>query len=882
MWQPTWSPHPPPGAPPGQSTGSMALPLQGVQPNAMAVQPMNQQWMGNPSGSQGCPGTSPTLGPTSFFGPGHQGQGFVVEYKHHQGCYSSMQHQQPMLGSTPSSSPSPMGFGLGSQQAGFQGTTWSSFPTAQPTPTPMTQQVPQQHQLDATSNPQGHNPGTHSSPTPLPPSFTSFPPQPNQPYQHQPRPCFQTTIPMATSQLAPSLQGVQGQPALQVPQLPQGHLGPQSAPGPPVCQGSQVAQGPQAHQAHQVPQNIQSSTNTPYQATPPEAQANQVPQVAQDPTQSAPSQQGTPQAQAVGNQPTNLEPPDLDTLEQRLGATFEKSIESLKLALTPTTLVPPTMGIPPTLTSPKQSTPTPTTAPLATPVKAKPPTPPTDLSQQAAPSRNSLRAPLTREKKSSRRSRSRSRRRRRSRSKETHTRGHRDSTRKAIPAYGHKGQDHSRSKQHSAPERHTIPTFPKTSNFTPNSDKNKVHPIFRRSHTFHQVHQDGRSTIYRKEQGDHEPKGRYTPRSTSPSHPKEPMISLRSRSRTRRTDQQDRPQGSRTGQVILRPKPGRTPRHGWNQPDVSASKTPPESPQVEIPQIPQVEIEADWSRPSQEREEEEEKEENEDENEMQPNDPGDQMIIPKHKPMDEDWGISVKKAFDDTSRTRAPCEIPAEQAVVLPTTISEKAYNKFAAILSKYNPKAPRTVVENMTTIFAQSGKMRTKQAEGSYTFEVSSLELFGLFVPTCFESKPPYDGNGTYVYHIIHGTTTKGASTILAEELIRPGDFEIKRDPAKCQYPSYGFYSAGEIATKTCRFSSTIEEISRKILRIGKGTLPVHMAGIYTGRHQRSNPQAGGNDEVQRLCGKYGVARGKEKYTVARSEHTTVVGTILYYKNQV
>ena len=121
-----------------------------------------------------------------------------------------------------------------------------------------------------------------------------------------------------------------------------------------------------------------------------------------------------------------------------------------------------------------------------------------------------------------------------------------------------------------------------------------------------------------------------------------------------------------------------------------------------------------------------------------------------------------------------------------------------------------------------------------------------------------------------------------LAEEMIRPGDFDIKRDPAKCQYPSYGFYSAGETASKTCRFSSTIEELSRKILKIGKGTLPVQMAGIYTGRYQHSNPQAGGNDEVQRLCGKYGVARGKEKYTVARSERTTVVGAILYYKNQV
>ena len=65
MWQPTWSPHPPPGAqgaPLGQPAGTMALPPQGVQPHAMVAQSMNQQWMGNPTGSQGCPGNPPTLG----------------------------------------------------------------------------------------------------------------------------------------------------------------------------------------------------------------------------------------------------------------------------------------------------------------------------------------------------------------------------------------------------------------------------------------------------------------------------------------------------------------------------------------------------------------------------------------------------------------------------------------------------------------------------------------------------------------------------------------------------------------------------------------------------------------------------------------------------
>ena len=305
MWQPTWSPHPPPGAhgaPLGQPAGTVAPPPQGVQPHAMVVaQPMNQQWMGNPTGSQGCPGNSPTLGSSPFCGPGPPGQGFVVQCKHHQGSYSIMQHQQPMLGTTSSCPPPPMGFGLGSQQAGYQGTTWSSFPTS----TPLPQQVPQ-HQLDTSSNPQGHNPGTLPSPSPQPPSFTNFPPQPNQSFQHQPRPCLQTNIPVATSPLAQNLQGVQGQPALlgapgqpalQAPPPPQGSPGLQSAHGPPVCQVSQVAQGQQSTRA---------------------------PQVAQDPTHCAPTQQGIPQAQTSGNQPTNLVPPDFDTFGTTPGSHLGK------------------------------------------------------------------------------------------------------------------------------------------------------------------------------------------------------------------------------------------------------------------------------------------------------------------------------------------------------------------------------------------------------------------------------------------------------------------------------------------------------------------------------------------------------------------------------
>ena len=98
----------------------------------------------------------------------------------------------------------------------------------------------------------------------------------------------------------------------------------------------------------------------------------------------------------------------------------------------------------------------------------------------------------------------------------------------------------------------------------------------------------------------------------------------------------------------------------------------------------------------------------------------------------------------------------------------------------------------------------------------------------------------------------------------------------------SYGFYSAGEVAAKTVQFSSSIKELTRKILKIGKGTLPVFIGGIYTGRNQHINQMSGGNEEVQRLCGEHGDARGKEKYLVARSEHTTVHGVVITYKNAI
>lgn len=234
-----------------------------------------------------------------------------------------------------------------------------------------------------------------------------------------------------------------------------------------------------------------------------------------------------------------------------------------------------------------------------------------------------------------------------------------------------------------------------------------------------------------------------------------------------------------------------------------------ESQHVEIPAAADLET-VDYRRPSQEREEETDQDE--------------VIRIPKPMSMDEDWRICVQKALADPTRTKAPCEIPANEAITLPQTINKREFEAFQQGLRTRNQKTPQIVIENMASVFAQSGKMNLNQARDSYDFTVPSMKCFGLFAPTHFKPRPPFDGNDSNVYHIIHGTANKGASAILAGELIRPGDFTMRQDPLQCGYPSYGFYSAGEVAAKTIEFSYNIAELSRKILKIGKGTLPVRI----------------------------------------------------------
>lgn len=351
----------------------------------------------------------------------------------------------------------------------------------------------------------------------------------------------------------------------------------------------------------------------------------------------------------------------------------------------------------------------------------------------------------------------------------------------------------------------------RTSRSEPTDGRRRDHPIYRRANVFWQVHQDANTTVYTKDQKD---KAKYTYGSNLQGFLKNSSITLRSRSRSRRSKRSSTEPSAifkrpTAVQLLAKARPEKPPDMEDTTTRETSVSEASESQHVEIPAAADLET-VDYRRPSQEREEETDQDE--------------VIRIPKPMSMDEDWRICVQKALADPTRTKAPCEIPANEAITLPQTINKREFEAFQQGLRTRNQKTPQIVIENMASVFAQSGKMNLNQARDSYDFTVPSMKCFGLFAPTHFKPRPPFDGNDSNVYHIIHGTANKGASAILAGELIRPGDFTMRQDPLQCGYPSYGFYSAGEVAAKTIEFSYNIAELSRKILKIGKGTLPVRI----------------------------------------------------------
>ena len=238
---------------------------------------------------------------------------------------------------------------------------------------------------------------------------------------------------------------------------------------------------------------------------------------------------------------------------------------------------------------------------------------------------------------------------------------------------------------------------------------------------------------------------------------------------------------------------------------------------------------------------------------------GEEQPLPGERPTWMDWTTVVKQAYEDLSRTRAACELVHAGIICLAQKVRTEKFETFLRILHTRNPDTPQMILGNMASIFAYSGKMTRTQAGGSYTFKVSGSFGFGLVVPTLFRQKPGFRDDSSKVFHLIHGTTSQGASRILAEDLIRRGDFSMHQDHLlQSDFPTYGHCSMGRQAADTTLSPLQVKQfhLIKTTLRTTQGSMAAFAYGIYTGLHPHQNHRVDSNDEAQVLCGKYGIAR--------------------------
>ena len=304
----------------------------------------------------------------------------------------------------------------------------------------------------------------------------------------------------------------------------------------------------------------------------------------------------------------------------------------------------------------------------------------------------------------------------------------------------------------------------RTSRPPPSSTRDFAHPIYERSTMLRHsspttrsgrsrpTYQDVLPTIRINEResrantGKHHSRNRPDPSAT---------LRLRSRSREHRTKQRNQRGlfGRENGVEIRAKARPTTPAAGSGTP-----QSEPEPPQtfdepLEMVIPASVDIPpSDWSQLSPELQEQGQEE----------GEP-----TPGNRTMGPDRPTMVQKAYEDRSRTKAACELVQAGIMSLAQRVRTEKYETFLHILHSRNPSTPQMILGNMASIFAYSGKMTRTQAAGSYTFKVSDTVGFGLLAPTLFRHKPGFQEDTSNLYYIIHGTTSKGASRILAEELI-------------------------------------------------------------------------------------------------------------------
>ena len=247
----------------------------------------------------------------------------------------------------------------------------------------------------------------------------------------------------------------------------------------------------------------------------------------------------------------------------------------------------------------------------------------------------------------------------------------------------------------------------------------------------------------------------------------------------------------------------------------------------------------------------------------------------------------MQAAANDPTRVKCVTELDASHTVTLRHQLEgeskiqfkhfvDEMLNQLAKPYTTSNGdtvfiKASPAVVNNIARAFGQADRLDITYAQGTQGFYVEQENLLTITVPTGLPEKPVYKGDHSATYMIYHKTGWDIVPKILVEDCIRPASWSTDEQGHPSQYPCYGFFSmSAEVGDHKKLTPYAVKQCTSQLYKIGKGQMPSGLLAI--GRSPKCiRTQAGGNDQLQRLCRLHGISRGKDGASAMNSSAATV-----------
>ena len=247
----------------------------------------------------------------------------------------------------------------------------------------------------------------------------------------------------------------------------------------------------------------------------------------------------------------------------------------------------------------------------------------------------------------------------------------------------------------------------------------------------------------------------------------------------------------------------------------------------------------------------------------------------------------MQAAANDPTRVKCVTELDASHTVNLRHEIAGEAkeqYKRFVDEMLRQLAKPYTTLngdtvfiranpgtVNNIARAFGQANRLDITHAQGTQGFYVEQENLLTITVLTGLPEKPVYKNDNSATYMIYHKTSWETVPKILVEDCIRPASWSTDEHGHPSQYPCYGFFGmSAEIGNPRKLASYAVKQCTSQLYKIGKGQMPSGLLAICRSPKCTRN-QAGGNDQVQRLCKLHGISRGKDGASAMNSSAATV-----------